>query len=373
MVKKVLIFESDATFAEELRGGFARLGCEVSIVEDATQGLQAATQQKPDLILLAVELPRSNGFSVCNKLKRDAGLQAVPVLILSRDSTEETFEQHRRLRGRAEDYIHKPVTFEALLERASKFATFEGAPAADANNTAAIVDDDDLLIDDIEPIADGAPVIESLPPVSLPLESLPAESVPLESVPPGADGAIEDEVLVAPPSIVPISDAPAGSGELEIEPISDAPLEIESIPVSALEGSPSPPAASPSSEAPAAEPMPSAPPFVRPPSRVPARPSSIVPGSVRRPSESADLARLREENERLKQRQREIEESERRAHQRADEFEEAQRRGAARDAEVQRLQRELDEVKAKLASSGKGAGSAREFLDLREQLNKKDK
>src|SRR6188472_3590135 len=122
MSKKILIFESDATFADELRQGFTGLGCEVSVVDDANQGLQSASKDKPDLIYLAVELPRSNGFSVCNKLKRDVGLSAVPVVILSRDSTDETFEQHRRLRGRAEDYIHKPIDIDALLARTGMLA-----------------------------------------------------------------------------------------------------------------------------------------------------------------------------------------------------------------------------------------------------------
>jgi chromosome segregation ATPase len=46
----------------------------------------------------------------------------------------------------------------------------------------------------------------------------------------------------------------------------------------------------------------------------------------------------------------------------------------AKDAEVVKLRRELDDTKAKLASAGKGGGSsAREFLDLRQQLNEKDK
>src|SRR5690606_6619872 len=42
------------------------------------------------------------------------------------------------------------------------------------------------------------------------------------------------------------------------------------------------------------------------------------------------------------------------------------------DAEVARLEKEVEELRQKLAS-GKGGGSAREFLDLREQLNSKDK
>src|SRR6478735_10984903 len=121
MAIKVLVFESDPSFAETLRTGLLKYGCEVSVVDDANSGLAAASRDKPDLILLTIELPRMNGFSVCNKLKRDPSLKEVPLIILSSDSTEETFEQHRRLRTHAEDYVHKPVTFADLLPRITKF------------------------------------------------------------------------------------------------------------------------------------------------------------------------------------------------------------------------------------------------------------
>src|SRR5262245_32754450 len=141
MSTKVLVFESDAKFANELKGGLSRFGCATSVVDDANQGLQVAASDKPDLILLSIELPRMNGFSVCNKLKRDPALKEVPLIIMSSDSTEETFEQHRRLRTRAEDYVHKPVTFADLLPRITKFVSLSAsAPAA--------ADGDDIVIDE---------------------------------------------------------------------------------------------------------------------------------------------------------------------------------------------------------------------------------
>src|SRR5450432_4000296 len=128
---KILVFESDATFGEQLKSGFAALECETNVVDDANLGLQVASRERPDLILLSIELPRMNGFSVCNKLKRDPALKDVPLIIMSSDSTEETFEQHRRLRTRAEDYVHKPITFESLLARIQPFVAIGAPPAAE--------------------------------------------------------------------------------------------------------------------------------------------------------------------------------------------------------------------------------------------------
>src|SRR5688572_31815817 len=86
---KVLIFESDPVFASELRSGLEQHACSVTVVGDATEGLQVAASDRPDLVLLTVELPRINGFSVCNKLKRDPGLKSVPLIIMSSDSRSE--------------------------------------------------------------------------------------------------------------------------------------------------------------------------------------------------------------------------------------------------------------------------------------------
>src|ERR1700690_4636577 len=125
MATKVLVFESDAGFAAELRGELSKLGCTTSVVDDGNLGLQQAASDKPDLILLSIELPRMNGFSVCNKLKKDAQLKDVPLVIMSSESSEETFEQHRKLRTRAEDYVHKPIAFGELLQHIRNFIPIE--------------------------------------------------------------------------------------------------------------------------------------------------------------------------------------------------------------------------------------------------------
>src|SRR4051794_4179969 len=143
MGQKVLVFESDATFAADLRNELTKLGCNVQVVDDGNAGLQQATSLRPDLILLSIELPRMNGFSVCNKLKKDPSLKDVPLIIMSSESSDETFEQHRKLRTRAEDYVHKPISFDDLLARITPFVALTagnggngGAAASDEGHGA---------------------------------------------------------------------------------------------------------------------------------------------------------------------------------------------------------------------------------------------
>src|SRR5882762_1010448 len=143
MPTKVLVFESDPSFAGELRTELARLGLVAQVVDDGYAGLMAAASDKPDLILLSIELPRMNGFSVCNKLKKDPALKDVPLIIMSSESSDETFEQHRKLRTRAEDYVHKPIAFGELLEHITRYV-----PLAESNGPVSGPDDSAILIDD---------------------------------------------------------------------------------------------------------------------------------------------------------------------------------------------------------------------------------
>ena len=91
MPTRVLAFESDAQFARELETRFHSLGCEVTVVDDVNLGLQAASVNKPDLILLTIELPRMSGYSVCNRIKRDADLKEIPLVILSSELNRPDF------------------------------------------------------------------------------------------------------------------------------------------------------------------------------------------------------------------------------------------------------------------------------------------
>ncbi|MDI1434560.1 response regulator transcription factor, partial [Polyangium sorediatum] len=141
---KVLVFESDHAFAGELRTELGRLGCTVHVVDDGNAGLSLAANDRPDLILLSIELPRMNGFSVCNKLKKDPQLKDVPLVIMSSESTDETFEQHRKLRTRAEDYVHKPIAIGELLGHIRALVPI------DAN-----IEPDAIVIDDAEVIEEA--------------------------------------------------------------------------------------------------------------------------------------------------------------------------------------------------------------------------
>jgi DNA-binding response OmpR family regulator len=316
---KVLVFESDAAFAGELRSELGKLGCSTCVVDDGSVGLQQASAEKPDLILLSIELPRMNGFSVCNKLKKDASLKDVPLIIMSSESSEETFEQHRKLRTRAEDYVHKPIAFGELLNHIRSFVQV-GAGDASAD-TEGIVIDDEIAIQNVDIDEDEEGTQIAMRPDFLDLNKKRVD-----------------------PEVESFTDA--AFGRLEAAPAEPAPREFNG---TSERGSPS------------------------------TRPGSSKPSQSARPphaaassggASEAEVERLRGEVQRAVAKTAEVEKELGHAH------EQITRIHQESDAEAERMQRDLDELKTRMASLPPKAGggvSSREFLDLREALNKKDK
>jgi DNA-binding response OmpR family regulator len=81
--KKILVIEDEATLQKALNDVLSQEGYDVSSALDGVRGLELATEEKPDLILLDIILPRMDGFEVLRKLKSDENTSNIPVIILT--------------------------------------------------------------------------------------------------------------------------------------------------------------------------------------------------------------------------------------------------------------------------------------------------
>lgn len=139
MSKTILLIENDAPFAEETSGALEAMGYQVHVTGDGKEGLDLAKDLKPDAIVLCVELPKLSGYSICNKLKKDEALKAIPLILTSSEATEEVFEDHKKLKVRAEDYLIKPYVSAALLEKLMGLIGMPEGGAADLPHAAAML------------------------------------------------------------------------------------------------------------------------------------------------------------------------------------------------------------------------------------------
>ncbi|MBJ7899413.1 MAG: response regulator [Cyanobacteria bacterium RI_101] len=111
-MSSVLIVDDSQTWREIVAGWFRERRWRVVGAGDGVEALTALEQERFDLILLDVIMPRLNGFEVCRRLKSDPQTQAIPILIMSSNDNE--FDRYWALRQGADDYLGKPFAAQVL-------------------------------------------------------------------------------------------------------------------------------------------------------------------------------------------------------------------------------------------------------------------
>ena len=103
--KKILIVEDDDFLLQMYVTKLELEGFQVISAIDGIKGLRLAKKDKPDLVLLDLQLPSMSGFEVLEDLKRNNETKQIPVLILTNFSQKEDIE--RCLNLGASDYLIK--------------------------------------------------------------------------------------------------------------------------------------------------------------------------------------------------------------------------------------------------------------------------
>jgi DNA-binding response OmpR family regulator len=112
---KILIVDDEADLVSVLRFGLQVEGFEVISAFDGEEGLKLARDQRPDLVVLDLMLPKMDGYQVCRALKFDERFRSIPVFILSARSGE----QDRKLAHEmgADAFVTKPYDMRDLVTR----------------------------------------------------------------------------------------------------------------------------------------------------------------------------------------------------------------------------------------------------------------
>ena len=109
----ILIVEDEFAVARGIQYALQQEGYEVTVARSGEEGLEFATSQAPDLIVLDVRLPGIDGFEVLRRL-RAVGSKA-PVLFLTARGDE--FDKVVGLELGADDYVTKPFALRELMSR----------------------------------------------------------------------------------------------------------------------------------------------------------------------------------------------------------------------------------------------------------------
>lgn len=110
---KLLLVEDTPEIWDFLSRRLARRGHEVALAHDGQAGLDAARSGSPDAILLDMNLPVMDGWTVARALKDDAATAAIPIIALTAHAL--AGDREKALAAGCDDYHPKPVDFSRLL------------------------------------------------------------------------------------------------------------------------------------------------------------------------------------------------------------------------------------------------------------------
>ena len=113
--EKVLIIDDEMHIVELLRFNLETSGYKTIYSYDGFDGFIKAKDEKPDLILLDWMLPNISGIEVLKKIRQDADLKKIPVIMLTAKNMED--DKVEGLEVGADDYITKPFSIKELLAR----------------------------------------------------------------------------------------------------------------------------------------------------------------------------------------------------------------------------------------------------------------
>jgi len=111
----ILLVEDNEMNRDMLSRRLVRKGFEVLTAVDGGQGVELATAQMPDLILMDMSLPIMDGWEATRRLKAQPETQTIPIIALTAHAM--AGDRERCLEAGCDDYDTKPVEFPRLMSK----------------------------------------------------------------------------------------------------------------------------------------------------------------------------------------------------------------------------------------------------------------
>ncbi|MBI4852765.1 MAG: response regulator [Acidobacteria bacterium] len=106
MSKKILVVDDSPTDMKRLTLFLKSKGYSISTATDGEKALEIVSEDKPDLVLLDIMLPKKNGFQVCREIKTDPVTKDITVILVT--SKSQSTDRFWGLKQGADGYLTKP-------------------------------------------------------------------------------------------------------------------------------------------------------------------------------------------------------------------------------------------------------------------------
>jgi len=119
MTKRILVVEDQEDNRQILRDLLTSAHYEMMEAKNGEEALIAIAQQRPDLILMDIQLPILDGYEATRRIKSDPSLRAIPVIAVTSYALSGDEEQARA--AGCDDFVPKPYSPRQLLAKIRKF------------------------------------------------------------------------------------------------------------------------------------------------------------------------------------------------------------------------------------------------------------
>jgi two-component system OmpR family response regulator len=111
---KILVIDDEPEITDIVETYFENLGYSVETANGGQEGIEAARDFKPNLILLDIMMPNTTGYDVCSEIKQMPNMASVPVVFLTGRDTRE--DSGRSFQSGGDMFVKKPFSCERLAE-----------------------------------------------------------------------------------------------------------------------------------------------------------------------------------------------------------------------------------------------------------------
>ena len=119
MSKRILVVEDQPDGRQIIRDMLAGTDYEIAEAENGEEALTAIAKQRPDLILMDIQLPIMDGYTATNQIKADPTLRSIPIIAVTSYALADE-EKKARAAG-CDDYVTKPFSPRQLLAKIRQY------------------------------------------------------------------------------------------------------------------------------------------------------------------------------------------------------------------------------------------------------------
>jgi len=119
MTKRILVVEDQPDNRQIIRDMLAPTDYEITEAENGEQALTAIAKQRPDLILMDIQLPIMDGYEATCRIKADASLRSIPIIAVT--SYALSGEEKKARAAGCDDYVPKPFSPRQLLTKIKQY------------------------------------------------------------------------------------------------------------------------------------------------------------------------------------------------------------------------------------------------------------